>query len=222
MKINPASELNHEKYHIHNSHIKNILVTLSCRLILIALSIYLVQIISCAISNKNYSLFTLTLVIILDTAYVCIKRKGIDFKWFSPAYFAFSAQIIISAWLATLFLLEEEDINCLNANKTVFLMSEVSNCGFLSSSFNLCELGTLYLSLLLIAILTLKRFTPIDIPEKMHSKLYIGLISSSADIVDFVDYSNDNEKLKYYGVNFIWGNIFLKFFFHEKSLFNFF
>ena len=94
MKINPENKKN-EEYHIYSSHIKNILITLSSRFILIVLSSYFIQIISCAISKTNYSLYTLTLVILLDTAYVCIRRKGIDFNWFSHTYFAYSTQIII-------------------------------------------------------------------------------------------------------------------------------
>ena len=111
MKINPENKKNHEEYHIYSSHIKNILITLSSRFILIVLSGYFIQIISCSISKTNYSLYTFTLVILLDTAYVCIRRKGIDFKWFSPAYFAYSTQIIISGWIVQSVLNNEDNID---------------------------------------------------------------------------------------------------------------
>lgn len=56
-----------------------------------------------------------------------------------------------------------------------------------------------------------KRFTPIYIHKKLHSSLYIILISTAADIVDFAEYSNDHEIVNHYGVDLIWGifNIFI-------------
>lgn len=129
MKINPENKKNHEEYHIFSSHIKNILITLSSRLILFAFSGYFIQIISCAISKKYYSLYTLTLVILLDTAYICIKRKGINFKWFSLTYFAYSTQIIISGWIVQSTLNNENNIDCQNDNITNKMMLHSSHCG---------------------------------------------------------------------------------------------
>jgi len=50
-----------------------------------------------------------------------------------------------------------------------------------------------------------KRLTPVNIHKKVHSLLYIGLISTAADIVDFAEYSEDHEIVRKYGVDFIWG-----------------
>lgn len=203
------------------------MITLSSRFILIVLSGYFIQIISCTISKTNYSLYTFTLVILLDTAYVCIRRKGIDFKWFSPAYFAYSTQIIISGWIVQSALNNEDNIDCQNDNITNTMMLHLSHCGLVKlniyfnlrkyknlfylnkkiRSLNLCQTLSLYLCFFLVAIIISKRITPICIPEKMHSTLYIGLISASADIVDFIDYANEEEKIEYFGINFIWSLI---------------
>ncbi len=76
---------------------------------------------------------------------------------------------------------------------------------------NVCQILALYLCIFLVAIMISKRFTPIYIHKKLHSSLYIILISTAADIVDFAEYSNDHEIVNHYGVDFIWG---ILFFFH--------
>jgi hypothetical protein len=59
----------------------NIIATIFSRSILIILGIYFIYFISCTQGAKYYGLLTFTFVIVIETLYICIKRKGIDFKW---------------------------------------------------------------------------------------------------------------------------------------------
>ena len=110
--MNSKKVLNHNEYHIYDTHIKNILATITCRLILIGIGTYMTEMVGCMIKKEYYSLFVFSIIIFLDTIYLCVKRKGIEYNWFSLAYFAYSTQIIICAWLATKGI--AYNIGCLN------------------------------------------------------------------------------------------------------------
>lgn len=116
-----------EEHHIYNSNTINILTTVSCRLILICLGSYFVQMISCVISIKLYALFIFTLIIIIDTVYISIKKNGIDFEWFSPAYLAFSFQIIFVLREGTKGLQRVDNIACFNQSTTLLYIHNVEN-----------------------------------------------------------------------------------------------
>ena len=61
----------------------NIFITAIFRLILVLVGIYYICTITCSFNDyRIYTLFALTLVIIADTLYICIKRNGSDFKWY--------------------------------------------------------------------------------------------------------------------------------------------
>lgn len=113
--MNSKNVLNHNKYHIYDTHIKNILASIICRLILIGIGTYMTEMIGCMIKKEYYSLFVFSIIILLDTVYLCMKRKGIEYNWFSLTYFAYSTQIIICAWLATKEIAYTSyNIGCLN------------------------------------------------------------------------------------------------------------
>ena len=116
-----------EEHHIYNSNTVNILTTVSCRLILICLGSYFVQMISCVISIKLYALFIFTLIIIIDTVYISFKKNGIDFEWFSPAYLAFSFQIIFVLREGTKGLQRVDNIACFNQSTTLLYIHNVEN-----------------------------------------------------------------------------------------------
>lgn len=59
----------------------NISLTILCRSLLICVGVYNIYFMGCATGAKYYSLFVFTAII--DTGYICIKRYGIDFKWFN-------------------------------------------------------------------------------------------------------------------------------------------
>ena len=122
----------HSGHHIYKSNLINMLITVFTRLILICIGSYFVQIISCTQSLKFYSLFLLTLIIILDTVYVCFKRSGIDHGWFSPTYLAFSLQIILTLRMGTQKLHELDNIACKNYNLTIGIIKKFKigpDCG---------------------------------------------------------------------------------------------
>jgi hypothetical protein len=116
-----------KEHHIYSSNTINLTTTISCRLILICLGSYFVQMISCVISTKLYALFILTLIILIDTVYICIKKNGIDFEWFSPAYLAFSFQIIFVLREGTKGLQRADNIACFNQSTTLLFIRNVEN-----------------------------------------------------------------------------------------------
>ena len=65
----------------------NIVGTLICRSVLIITGIYFNYFVACTQGATYYSLLVFTLVILIETIYICIKRKGLDFKWYNYKYF---------------------------------------------------------------------------------------------------------------------------------------
>lgn len=61
---------------------KNRIKLLICRFILLSLGIYYALYLSCVSrDHTKLALLVFSLLIIVDTLYVCIKRNGIDFDW---------------------------------------------------------------------------------------------------------------------------------------------
>ena len=59
-----------------------ILITISIRTLMIGISAYFINLLSCIFTNLNYLGFIIPLVCILvDTIFICIKRKGNEFTW---------------------------------------------------------------------------------------------------------------------------------------------
>jgi hypothetical protein len=132
--------LNHNEYHIYDTHIKNILAAITCRLILIGIGAYMTEIIGCmSVKNEYYSLFVFSIIIFFDTVYLCVKRKGIEYNWFSLTYFAYSTQIIICAWLGTKEIAyTSNNIGCLNEtiNEYVQLITPTQCLAVIKKLFN--------------------------------------------------------------------------------------
>ena len=79
-KIN--TEINNEiKIYSYKSKKINVLITLFCRMIMLISGLHLTYLKACTHSPMFYFFLFFSLVIILDTCFVCIKRNGIDFKW---------------------------------------------------------------------------------------------------------------------------------------------
>jgi hypothetical protein len=66
-----------------NQLIKNIIRTALCRLILIGFGLYFTVYSSCINQNLNILAFlSCSLIVLIDTIYICVINKGIDHKWF--------------------------------------------------------------------------------------------------------------------------------------------
>lgn len=59
----------------------NITKTIICRLILFGVSTYYIYIMSCLLDTTYALLFILNIIIVIDTLWICVRRKGVDFKW---------------------------------------------------------------------------------------------------------------------------------------------
>lgn len=68
----------------------NMIATIICRSILIIIGIYFNYFISCSMGAQYYSLLIFTVIILLETLYICIRRRGIDFKWKEILYYNYS------------------------------------------------------------------------------------------------------------------------------------
>lgn len=61
---------------------KNIIKLITCRVILLSLGVYYTLYLSCVSrDNKKLALLIFSLIIIIDTFCVCVKRNGKDFEW---------------------------------------------------------------------------------------------------------------------------------------------
>ena len=74
-----------------------------------------------------------------------------------------------------------------------------------------CETVNFMTTLILVTVILTRRFTPISISTEEHSILLYNIISLSADIFDFAEYSNNEAITNIYGVNMIWCNSFYYF-----------
>ncbi len=99
-----------QTYDVHK-HANKIAIVI-CRSILIGIGIYFNYFISCTLGVQYYGLLTFSLIIIIETFYICIRRNGIDFKWFSPAYITFSAQCIAGLWIGNEWTYSLHDFEC--------------------------------------------------------------------------------------------------------------
>jgi hypothetical protein len=53
------------------------------RCILMVFGVYFIYFIGCTLESKYYGLFAFTTIIIAETLYICIQKRGVDFKWFN-------------------------------------------------------------------------------------------------------------------------------------------
>jgi hypothetical protein len=68
-----------QTYQIDNA---NIIAAIFCRTSLLLIGLYFNYFLACTQKAKYYGLLTFTIVIIIETMHICIKRKGLDFKWY--------------------------------------------------------------------------------------------------------------------------------------------
>jgi len=90
----------------------NIIATIICRSILLGIGFYFNYFIGCTLDTKYYGLFAFSLIIVIETCHICVRRNGIDFKWFSPSYLAFSIQCIAVLWIGSEYTHELHDSEC--------------------------------------------------------------------------------------------------------------
>ncbi len=90
----------------------NKLALILCRCVLIAFGVYFTYFIGCTQHQKYYGLFTFTAVIIAETIYLCVRRNGIDFGWFSVSYLAYSLQFVSGLWIGSGWSHHLGDIDC--------------------------------------------------------------------------------------------------------------
>jgi hypothetical protein len=109
-----------QTYGLHKHANKVALVI--CRSALIAFGIYFTYFIGCTRGTQYYGFFAFTAIIIAETIFICVKRDGIDFKWFSVSYLAYSVQFVAGLWIGSKWGHELEDIQC-KGNETAIEFS---------------------------------------------------------------------------------------------------
>ena len=60
----------------------DIIACLSTRSILMLIGVYFVYFVGCTIDSKHFGLFAFTGVIAIETLYLCIRKRGVEFKLF--------------------------------------------------------------------------------------------------------------------------------------------
>ena len=76
------SELN--DFHDYKYKYLNIVIAALCRFMLILVGTYYIYLIACYYEKYSfYGFLSFILIIVADTLYICIKRNGIDFKWYN-------------------------------------------------------------------------------------------------------------------------------------------
>ena len=72
----------HQDIFAYISKYKNIITTLIFRMILFFFTTYNVYFLTCTMLKPfYYFLLIFSLIILIDTAYIVIKRNGLDFEW---------------------------------------------------------------------------------------------------------------------------------------------
>ena len=110
----------------------NKIVLVMCRSVLIAFGVYFTYFIGCTHDQKYYGLFAFTVLIIVETIYLCVRRNGIDFGWFSVSYLAYSLQFVSGLWVGSGWSHELDDIEC-KENETAIEYSHMrSKCNIVN------------------------------------------------------------------------------------------
>ena len=60
----------------------NVVIMALLRSVLIALAVYFIYFVSSSFGANYYGLLAFVSVMIIESLYICIKRKGIDFDWY--------------------------------------------------------------------------------------------------------------------------------------------
>jgi hypothetical protein len=80
-KVQTKRNENHVTF-AYKSKYKNIFITLIFRMILFFFATYNVYFLTCTMLKPfHYFLLIFSVIILIDTAYIVIKRNGLDFEW---------------------------------------------------------------------------------------------------------------------------------------------
>ena len=99
-----------QTYGLHKHANKSALLV--CRSALIGLGLYFSYFIGCTRGTQYYGFFAFTAVILVETIFICVKRNGVDFKWFSVSYLAYSLQFVAGLWVGSKWSHELDDLEC--------------------------------------------------------------------------------------------------------------
>lgn len=155
-------------------------------------------------SNIYYTipLILFLIVIIIDSAYIVVKRKGREYKWFSISCLAYSLGIILLIWnivskKVELYpdssCAEIEQVNNETESETKILLPE-----WIFINFDLCQLMEISVSLYILTCCFIKWTSPIkerNLKDKAFLNILISYITNGADIVDFFSQVDDSEVL---------------------------
>jgi len=67
----------------------DIIVCFIFRSVLMITGVYFIYFIGCTHGSEYYGLFAFTAIILLETLYICIRKRGVDFKWFLTLFISF-------------------------------------------------------------------------------------------------------------------------------------
>lgn len=190
-----------QTYGIHPN--ANIIAFVIGRSILIVIGIYLNYFIGCTIASRYYGFYAFTFVIIAETIYVSIKKKGVDFKWFSISYLAFTIQSVAGLWIGSYWSHELKDIECITNVTRIEYEKMQSDCKIPSLN-SYCTSLSVFLCAFLMTIIFVRRHSPIKVSNETHSLLLISYLTAAADIVDFADYSQNEVVSEGVGIEIIW------------------
>ena len=126
----------------NKTHIKNIAKTILGRLGLIVYSFWITAFVSCATNENLYWLLAMPIfLIILDTMFICLMRKGIEFDLFSLSIYFYTIIMMVCIWTASEFNYEHGDPECKDLNSTIKIGQSVKTCPTVSGIFFLIFSG---------------------------------------------------------------------------------
>jgi hypothetical protein len=96
----------------------------------------------CLRDNNFYFLFFLipVLIIIAETLYICIKREGRDFKWFSLTAFAYTILMTVAIWITSNDNYNMGNIKCQNSSINLYQETFIKRCVGVNNIYNYLKL----------------------------------------------------------------------------------
>ena len=120
----------------NKSHIKNIAKTVLGRSGLIVYSFWITAFVSCATNENLYWLLAMPIfLIVLDTMFICIMRKGIEFDWFCLSIYFYTIIMMVCIWKTSEFNYLHGDPECKDSNSTIEIGQSVKTCPTVSVTF---------------------------------------------------------------------------------------
>jgi hypothetical protein len=129
-------------------------------------------------------------VILIELIWIIVKRSGKDFSWFSFGIFSFIAGSYTLIFVLSDINEQEHNLDCHHTD-----LGNGTQCQDILDGLTKCDMLRVTVLCFQIPIIVIRWLTPFSdkLTSDKHSQLIFMLLATSADIMDFIEYSFEEE-----------------------------